>query len=154
MKFSASLLAPAVVVITLPLIGNFKAARTNPILDPGRTIEAHMAIPENVHSILRRSCYDCHSNETHWPWYAGLPGISGVVQADVRRARKRLNLSDWSAKLGEGQDEAHASLNGICEELRSDSMPISKYRWMHPNAALSASEVDSVCAWTADAQKH
>jgi hypothetical protein len=117
-----------------------------------RTIEAHLAVPADVHRILRRSCYNCHSNQTHWPWYARLPGISEMLQGDVKRARSHLNLSDWSSKLAEGQDEAQASLNGICEEVRTDSMPIPHYRWLHHDGGLSPSEVETVCRWTAVAQ--
>ena len=153
MKFSASLLVPAGVVIASVVLGTILGSPENPPLDPAKTIEAHVAMPQNVRRILRKSCYDCHSNETHWPWYAGIPGVSRLVQGDVKRARTHLNLSDWSSKLAEGPDEAQASLNGICEELRSDSMPIAHYRWIHRNVALSPSEVNTVCSWTLTAQK-
>lgn len=71
-----------------------------------------------------------------------------MLQNDVRRARHRLNFSDWPAKLAEGPEEARASVNSICEELRADSMPLGSYRRVHRDAALSPAEVQTVCQWT------
>jgi hypothetical protein len=82
-----------------------------------------------------------------------VPGLSQALYGDVKRAREHLNLSDWSAKVAEGQEEAQASLNGICEELRTDSMPIRHYRWLHRDAKLSPYEVERVCRWTATAKQ-
>jgi hypothetical protein len=152
MKFSGSPLIAGAVVISSILLRSVLTSPTNPPVRSDRTIEAHLTVPPTVQRILERSCYDCHSYRTQWPWYAGLPGIGHLLQSDVTRARRHLNLSDWSTKLAEGQDEAVASLNGICEELRTDSMPIRHYRWLHRNAGLSSAEVETVCHWTSAAQ--
>lgn len=148
MRLQAALLVPGLVVASSFLLNSISGIPANPPVDDSRMIESHMEIPADVHRILQRSCYDCHSTQTRWPWYSRVPGVSGLLQSDVKRARLHLNLSDWSTKLAEGQDEAQASLNGICEELRTDSMPISKYRWLHRNAVLSPAEVEIVCRWT------
>ncbi len=72
-----------------------------------------------------------------------------MLQSHIAQARKHLNLTDWSAKVAEGPDEAQAALNGICEELRADSMPLKSYRWLHREAQLSPEEVETVCRWSA-----
>jgi hypothetical protein len=59
-----------------------------------------------------------------------------------------MNLSDWSATIARGKGEEGAALNGICEELRSDAMPLSRYRSMHRHTHLTESEVETVCQWT------
>ena len=154
MKFSTSVLVPSVALVSSILIHSILTVPQDPPEQATKAIEAHLAIPADVYQILQRSCYDCHSYRTQWPWYARLPGIQEFLQKDVTRARRHLNLSDWSAKMKEGRDEAKASLNGICEELRTNSMPITHYRWLHRNAGLSPAETEAVCRWTSTAMAH
>jgi hypothetical protein len=153
MKLLSLPLVPVAALVFCILLRSALTAPEDPPLQTSRTIEAQLIIPADVHRILRRSCYDCHSYETRWPWYARVPGLSQVLRGDVKRAREHLNLSDWSAKVAEGQEEAQASLNGICEELRTDSMPIPHYRWLHRNAKLTPDEVERVCSWTVTAKQ-
>jgi hypothetical protein len=120
----------------------------NPPVIAGRPIEAHLAMPSDVEKILSRSCKDCHSYETRWPWYSRLPLVSGVLADDVKHARSYMNLSDWSATIARGKGEEVAALNGICEELRSDAMPLARYRSIHRHTHLTGAEVETVCQWT------
>lgn len=120
----------------------------NPPVIADRTLESHRAVPRDVEHILSRSCKDCHSFETRWPWYSKLPVVSGFMGNHVKKARSKMNLSDWSSKMAEGKDEEQAALNGICEELRSNEMPLASYRWLHWDAHLTAAEIETVCNWT------
>jgi len=120
----------------------------NPPVIAGHSIEAHLAVPSGVEKILSRSCKDCHSYETRWPWYSRLPLVSAVVADDVKHARSYMNLSDWSATIAKGAGEERAALNGICEELRSDEMPLSRYRRIHRHTHLTGAEVETICQWT------
>jgi len=149
MKLGFLVWFPSAALLLTILFGGVVAPPRNPRVHFDRTIEAHVTIPAEVGRVLQRSCYDCHSYQTRWPWYSQLPGISGMLYRHVEKARRHLNLSDWSTKIAEGPEEAQASLNGICEELRSDSMPIERYRWLHRDAAVSRGEVETVCRWTA-----
>jgi hypothetical protein len=149
MKLPVSVFVPGIAVLSTILLRSALTVPENPRVETNRTIEARLTVSADVHRILQRSCYDCHSYQTRWPWYGRLPAISEAIQNDVKQARRHLNFSDWAAKLAEGPDEAQASLNGICEELRTDSMPIRHYRWLHHNAALSPPEVETICRWTA-----
>jgi hypothetical protein len=124
-----------------------RVARNPPVI-ANRTIEAHLAVPNDIERIFSRSCKDCHSYETRWPWYSRLPVVAGVIGNDVIRARSYMNLSDWSATIAKGKGEEAAALNGICEELRSDSMPLTRYRRIHRHAHLTEAEVDIICRWT------
>lgn len=152
MRFSTSLVFVLMVVTSSIAFHGIRRIPPNPAPQAGKAITDYLAVPAKVERIFERSCYDCHSNRTRWPWYTRLPGISNIVQDDVKRARSHLNFSDWSAKLAEGSDEAQAALNGICEELRTDSMPMPRYRLLHRHTALSPDEVQEVCHWTADAK--
>ncbi len=82
--------------------------------------------------LARRACFDCHSNETRWPWYADVAPMSWVVQRDVDAAREVINFSEWHRTF----DLAHYS--GL--SVRSGSMPPTKYRMAHPEADLTAQE--------------
>jgi hypothetical protein len=147
-KLSAAVVGLAVVAIAGFFMGPAMRVPQNPPVIAGHSIEAHLAVPSDVEKILSRSCKDCHSYETRWPWYSHLPLVSGVVADDVKHARSYMNLSDWSATIAKGEGEERAALNGICEELRSDSMPLSRYRRIHRHTHLTGAEVETICQWT------
>ena len=147
-KLSAAVIGLAVVTIAGFSMGPATRIARNPPVIAGHPIEAHLAVPSDVEKILSRSCKDCHSYETRWPWYSRLPLVSGVLADDVKHARSYMNLSDWSATIAKGKGEEAAALNGICEELRSDAMPLSRYRRIHRRTHLTPGEVQTVCQWT------
>jgi len=71
-----------------------RPARTNPAVDESQTIEAHTPIPPQVKDILDRSCRDCHSNKTEWPWYTNVAPVSWWITGHVDQGRNNLNLSE------------------------------------------------------------
>jgi hypothetical protein len=147
-KLSAAVVGLTFVTITGFSMGPAMHVPQNPPVVAGHPIEAHLAVPGGVEKILSRSCKDCHSYETRWPWYSRLPLVSGVLVDDVKHARSYMNLSDWSAIIARGKGEEGAALNGICEELQSDAMPLSRYRRIHRHTHLTGAEVKTVCRWT------
>jgi hypothetical protein len=140
-------LLAAVILAGLCVGAAMRVVRNPPVIAP-RTMEAHLTVPAEVENILTRSCKDCHSYETRWPWYSRVPLVSGVLADDVKHARSYMNLSDWSATIAKGKGEERAALNGICEELRSDEMPLSRYRRVHRHTHLTGAEVETICQWT------
>ena len=111
----------------------------------------HMAeaVDPQVRSILDRSCQDCHSDHTHWPWYSHVAPVSWMVARDVRRGRQRLDFSDWARR----PDSANERME-ICDALSDGSMPPRAYTIFHRNAELSERDVDLICAWAAGAVAH
>lgn len=79
-----------------------------------------------------RACFDCHSNETVWPWYSNVAPVSWLVQYDVDKGRRELNYSEWDRR----QEEAGES----AETVQKGSMPPAYYVWLHPEARLTAAE--------------
>jgi hypothetical protein len=79
-----------------------------------------------------RACYDCHSNQTIWPWYSNIAPISWLVQKDVEDGRGELNFSEW------GQGEQNAG--DAAETVAEGEMPPRSYLWLHPQARLSPAE--------------
>jgi len=76
-----------------------------------------------------RACYDCHSNETNWPWYSNVAPVSWLVQKDVEQGREEVNFSEWGRRRQEAEDAA--------ETLIDSEMPPFGYTWLHPTARLS-----------------
>jgi hypothetical protein len=88
--------------------------------------------------LARRACFDCHSNETVWPWYSHVAPVSWLVQRDVDRARSELNFSEWDRP----QDEADEA----AEMVQKGKMPLWYYLPLHPEARLTPSERDALIA--------
>lgn len=86
--------------------------------------------------LAQRACFDCHSDETTWPWYSNIAPISWLVQRDVIDGRRRLNLSEWRGRLRE--------LGEMSEVVRGGRMPPSYYVLLHPQAKLSSQEQDQL----------
>jgi hypothetical protein len=105
-----------------------------------------LAAPPSVTAILRRSCYDCHSDETRWPWYSRIPPVSLLIEHDVRRGRKELNLSLWGTYYP--LTRRH-KLQWMGRALRNGSMPPWTYRVIHREARLSPADHAQLEQWIA-----
>ena len=102
------------------------------------------SVPENIEWILQSSCYDCHSNETIYPWYSYVAPASFLVSRDTRKGRKHLNFSEWQSLSK--SDKAKA-LDEIGEEVAEGEMPMKIYPITHPDARLSDEQRTSIVAW-------
>lgn len=102
-----------------------------------------MKPPVRVAAMLRGACYDCHSNETKWPWYSRIAPVSWMITDDVGHARRKLNFSEWRA------DAAVVSrqLTDIDSELKSGEMPPRQYALLHASARLGKDQRDELAAW-------
>ena len=78
------------------------------------------------------ACYDCHSNQTAWPWYSNVAPVSWLAQRDVDNGRSTLNFSEWD-RPQHGADES-------AEKVQEKEMPPTYYGWLHPKARLSSAE--------------
>jgi hypothetical protein len=134
-----------VLVVILVGIQFVRPARTNPPVDPGQTIESHVQMTPEVASILDRSCRDCHSNKTTWPWYTNTAPVSWWVIDHVNHGRSHFNYSEWGKLKRDDQDK---SLREICDEVQEGLMPLPSYLPMHPNARLSEQDKTTICDWT------
>src|SRR5262245_9384269 len=89
-------------------------------------------------AIARRSCYDCHSNETNWPLYTYVAPMSWLVRSDGERGRDALNFSTWDTSEGKPED--------AIERVRKKSMPPDRYTLAHRDTSLSEAEIDTLVA--------
>jgi len=124
--------------------------RRNPPIDPSRSIFHSESLPPKVENVLRRSCQDCHSNQTRWPWYSYVAPVSWMVAQDVHQARRQMNFSEWA---GYSEKKREERLNGICEQVVNGDMPEGKYAFIHRSARVSEDERRAVCQWVEQAQR-
>ena len=96
--------------------------------NPPATKEPAWNSPE-TRALVHRACFDCHSNETTWPWYSNVAPVSWLVQRDVNGGRSHLNFTEW--------DKPQRHAKDIAQEVKSGDMPPWFYLPMHPNARLS-----------------
>lgn len=89
-------------------------------------------------ALFQRACFDCHSNQTHWPWYAHVAPASWLLERDVEDGRRHLNFSEWN------RPQRHAA--HVAREVESGDMPLWFYLPMHPAARLSAAEKQELIA--------
>lgn len=99
--------------------------------NPPVTHEAPWSSPQ-VRQIAARACYDCHSNETVWPWYSNIAPISWLLTRDVQEGRQHLNFSEWGRPIREPEEMSSVVLEG--------EMPPIYYLPMHPSASLTGAE--------------
>jgi mono/diheme cytochrome c family protein len=84
--------------------------------------------------LAQRACFDCHSNETDWPWYSYVAPVSWLIQRDAEVGRRIINFSDWGRVYEPGE---------IVEVVREGEMPPAQYLLMHPEARLTQAEKDA-----------
>jgi hypothetical protein len=124
--------------------------RTLPHENPADTLEASTQVPAGVEAILTRSCADCHSNRTVYPWYSNVSPFSWFLANHITEGRRELNISTWNTT---DTKRRVRKLDKMCEEVQNGEMPLPSYLWIHWNAKLSKNEVNTLCTWT-EAEKN
>jgi len=110
---------------------------------PDDIATAH-AVPSEVRGLLQRACYDCHSNQTNYPWYAEIQPFGWWLDWHVRDGKKHLNFSEFGTY---GVKRASNKLDQIYDEGSEGTMPLKSYTWGHPEARLTAEEVKALTSW-------
>lgn len=117
---------------------------SNPPVNEAETLEATTAVPPEVSAILNRSCTDCHSNNTRYPWYSKISPASWFMNNHIVEGRRELNFSIWATYSPKRKAK---KLEEICEQVKEKEMPLPSYLWIHRDAALSADEITLLCDW-------
>jgi len=113
-----------------------------PVKD-GDTIEAS----EEVQAILERSCFDCHSSHTKFPWYSSVAPVSWFTKLHVKKAREKLNFSTWASY----EDEKKLKYLEKLPKAIKSKMPMPNYLIMHPEAKLSDADKKAISDWATEA---
>jgi len=100
-------------------------------VNPAVTSEPKWSSPE-ARALVKEHCFECHSNETTWPWYSNIAPASWLIQFDVERGRRKFNFSEWNTNHGEAGEMA--------EVIQSGEMPPIQYTLFHPNSRLNSQQ--------------
>jgi len=103
--------------------------------------------PPEVAGLFHAACYDCHSEETRWPWYSYVTPVSWQVADDVNHGRRHVNLSDWPTD----KDLARKKIQNMSDEIDDGDMPLKKYTLIHKDAQLTEAQRNELTSWL-DAQ--
>jgi hypothetical protein len=106
--------------------------------------------PEEVMLTLRRSCWDCHSNETRWPWYGYLAPVSWRLSQHVTEGREHVNFTEWTGYDTEDLEEIYED---IADEVREEGMPLKDYLLAHRSAVLSKADRERLITWAETARE-
>ena len=116
--------------------------RTNPPTSESRTLQAQVGPASGLVAVLDRSCGDCHSNNTVWPWYSEIAPLSWLMAYAVNEGRKVVNFSEWTAYT---PDQQVTLLAQSCSDVSQHKMP-GAYTWVRPATKLSPQDIDVICA--------
>jgi hypothetical protein len=105
--------------------------------------------PQVVRTI-ERSCQNCHSEKTEWPWYSYIAPMSWMIENDVQNGRSHMNLSHWN---GYNPEEQQAILLKMSVLVRNRAMPLPRYLMLHPEAKLSDGEIAYLYQWARSERK-
>lgn len=101
--------------------------------------------PSNeVHKILKESCFDCHSNKTRYPWYSSITPINYWMADHVKVGKKKLNFSKWKDYSLRRKEH---KMEELYEEVDKKNMPLDSYTWIHKEANLSESQIKIIVDW-------
>jgi heme-binding protein len=130
----------AALLIIFCLIQLVPADRDNPEFE----VEYDFDAPVEVKEIVVNSCYDCHSNQTDWPWYSHVAPTSWFTVGHVNDAREEINFSEWLLKPEEKRQKIK---DEMIEEIEEGNMPLPPYLIMHPIAELTDEQIQILKNW-------
>jgi len=128
----------------LALIQLIRIDTTNPEIDINNDYLTLSKAPKEIGNILKQSCYDCHSNQTKYPWYSQIAPVSWMLKNHIDEGREHLNFSQWGDYPMDKQNKLKKE---IVEEIEDNEMPLSSYTLIHSNAKLTADSKQLLIDW-------
>jgi len=138
-----------VLVVLLVLIQFIRPARNNGLAATPKDVTHYVQVPDTVMHILQRSCYDCHSNHTVYPWYVEVNPVGLWLNNHIQDGKRAINFSDLTSLDKRKLDHR---FKDIAEEVESGDMPLSSYTLIHTYAKLNKDEIKTLKDWTAKAR--
>lgn len=135
-----TLLALAVILIII----QFFRPKKNDSGDTTRSISTLYTVPPHVDSILRKACYDCHSNKTRYPWYAYVQPVGWWLAGHIRDGKRHLNFDEFA---GARIARQYQRLEDCRKEVEEGDMPLGSYTIIHHDARLTDTEKEDLTSW-------
>ena len=134
-----------ILLAALVILQFFQPERNLGEVDSGADLVNYTGMPDSLASILRNSCYDCHSDRTEYPWYSYLAPISWYLESHIKKVKDQINFGEFgsfekSRKIG--------TLGKICEVMEEGSMPLKSYLVIHRKARIGEEDLEAFCTWT------
>ncbi len=107
-------------------------------------INTKFAMSDNVASVMKTACYDCHSNSTRYPWYSNIQPVAWWLQGHVNDGKKHLNFSEFASYKEKRQRK---KFEEIKEAVTDGWMPLDSYKWIHKDAKLTAEQSAAIAKW-------
>ena len=126
-------LAVLVVAIVL-VIQVIPVERNVSTVPPGQSFEETEKVPANVAAILKVSCYDCHSNNTRYPWYSVLQPGAWFMARHIKKGKEELNFDEFN---NYSKSRKKAKIKSIISQIEKEEMPLKSYLLLHPDAGLT-----------------
>jgi hypothetical protein len=134
-----------IVVTFFLLIQLFQPARNE---ENGQVLPVHFTeiykVPNEVKTILLNSCYDCHSNNTNYPWYSYIQPTRSLMEWHIKNGKEKLNFNTWGNYSNRQQE---TKLERIVKQIKADEMPLASYTLIHKNAFLSPGQKEVIINW-------
>jgi len=132
------------ILIVLVAIQFFHPAKNISSAATPKDIALRFAVPANVHDVLKKSCYDCHSNNTVYPWYNNIQPVAWWLQNHINEGKHELNFNEFA---GYAPKKQYKKLKGIIESQNDGWMPLDSYLWIHKDAILSKEQKNELIKW-------
>ena len=122
----------------------FTIDKANPPVEAGVDMVNVEQVPTEIAGILKTSCYDCHTNESLYPWYTNIAPVSWWIKKHINEGRDELNFSEWGSYSLRRKDH---KLDEIVEMIDEEEMPLNSYLIAHGDASLSAEQKSQLVEW-------
>jgi Haem-binding domain len=133
-----------ILLLALVFMQIFRPAKNRAEGISNNDISKIYTVPADVETILKSSCYDCHSNNTMYPWYAEVQPVAWWLADHIKDGKKELNFSEFASyRIG----KQYRKLEEINKEVKENEMPLDSYLWIHKNAKLSDQQKLTLANW-------
>ena len=131
-------------LITFIVIQFFHPEKNISAAPPAHHISKKFPVPDDVAQILSNSCYDCHSNNTRYPWYFNIQPVAWWMADHVQEGKKHLNYDEYASYRLRRQ---YGKFDDTIDMIKDDEMPLPSYLWEHRDARLSPEQKEKLIAW-------
>ncbi|MBA4168677.1 MAG: heme-binding domain-containing protein [Chitinophagaceae bacterium] len=137
-------------LVVLLIIQFFRPAKNVSISAQPNALAKVYPVPENVDTIMTHACYDCHTNNSRYPWYFNVQPSAWFLANHIRDGKRHLNFDEFMTYPKDKQDD---KLKDLIDMVDADDMPLSSYTWMHADARLNKEQKAAITAWAKDLRK-
>ena len=131
-------------IAVLVIIQFIRPTRNSSTTASPNEISKYYQVPADIHAVLKKSCYDCHSNTTAYPWYSNIQPVGLWLQSHVNEGRGELNFDEFGSY---DQKKAKHKFEEIEEVIREEEMPLESFTFIHRDAKLTPEQSASIAAW-------